>query len=105
METSVFEIFTLRYIPELLAWAIGIILAVIMVRRGGGKAEKLLLAGCCLIFVPRLGSLFIIYHNIAGSMGWVNWLSIPVAVLALAGLICLIWAFLTRFRTKKPEAA
>ena len=37
METSVqiVEIPMLRYIPELVAWLVGIILAVLMVRRGG----------------------------------------------------------------------
>lgn len=35
----------LAKIPMLLVWLAGIALSVLMIRRGGGKAEKLLLAG------------------------------------------------------------
>jgi len=49
METSVsVSVFTgdfISRVPQLVAWTVAIILAVMMVRRGGGKAEKLLLAG------------------------------------------------------------
>ena len=55
METSVSVIvFTGDFIsraPYLAAWTVAVILAVIMVRRGGRKAEKLLLAGSSLMLV------------------------------------------------------
>ena len=105
-----------RYVPELLAWAIGIVLAVIMVQRGGAGLEKLLLAGCSLMFVaPLIGVLLnnwlnrliqeqdTSYIEAVQSPLWIA-LSIAIALLSLAGLVCLVWAFFARFRTKKQEA-
>ena len=119
METSVqiIEIPALRYVPELIAWAIGITLAVIMVRWGGLKAENLLLVGCVLMLLAPLTSLM--SHgwllaqtregerSIAEIMQHPAWiiLNVSMALFSLGGLVCLIWAFLARFRTKKPEAA
>lgn len=115
MDISVqtFEISTLRYVPELVAWGIGIILAIIMVRRGGGKAEKLLLAGCSLMFVAPLSGLLLqdqlrqllldqgrSYIDMIRSPLWIA-VSIIVGLISLAGIVCLIWAFLARFRVRK----
>ena len=95
-------------IPLLLVWLVGIVLAVIMLRRGGGRAEKLLLAGCSLMFVVQLVGLFL--------TGLVPWLvaergmtrasaagltfSLPISILSMAGIVCLILAFWFRWRTK-----
>jgi len=118
METSVqiIDISMLRHIPELVAWGIGIVLAVIMVRRGGLKLEKLFLAGCCLMFIAPLAGLLLhnwltqllraqdtSYLEIAQSPLWIT-ASVLMGLLSLAGLVCLIWAFLAKFR-KKREAA
>ena len=46
-------------IPILLAWLVGIVLATLMVIRGGGKAEKLLLAGCSVMFVGGIANPFL----------------------------------------------
>jgi hypothetical protein len=119
MESSVgiIEISSLRYVPELIAWVIGITLAAIMVRRGGLKAEKLLLAGCILLLLAPLSSLLFnswlleiireqdrSYLEIFRHPIWIVY-NVGVALLSLGGLVCLVWAFLSRFRTKKPEAA
>jgi hypothetical protein len=97
-------------IPGLVAWGIGIVLAIIMVRRGGDKAEKLLLAGCCLMFAVRLISLFL-----TGLAPWLleHRISAPeysfvrsiAAIPALAGIVCLVIAFWVKFMRKKPETA
>ena len=97
-------------IPEFLAWGIGIALAVIMLNRGGSKAEKLLLSGCCLMFAAQFISLFI--HGLtpwlreqkisAAEIGLIRSIS---AVPALAGFVCLVIAFWVRFRRKKQVAA
>ena len=113
MDTSVqtVDISTLIYIPELLAWAVGIILAVLMVRQGGTKTEKLLLAGCSLMFAVRIISI------ILGSMvPWIQEQSLSAREMAiifslasglpgLAGFICLILAFWLRFRRGKQVSA
>ncbi len=105
----------LRNTPELLAWLVGIVLAIKMVRRGGGKAEKLLLVGCSLIFASKLAFPLLV--------GLVRWLmsergmsniataqtmrlaSLPAAILSIAALVCLVWAFWLRFWIKRREAA
>ena len=43
-------------VPHLVAWTVAVILAVIMVRRGGGKAEKLFLTGSGLMLISTLPS-------------------------------------------------
>jgi hypothetical protein len=109
MTTSVqiVEISMLRYIPEILAWAVGIVLAVLMVRRGGGKAEKLLLAGCSLMFVARLASPLL--SELVQSLMWkqdmsnlakaqtMGWVTMPLTAISLAGLVCLVWGFWVKF--------
>ena len=106
----------LRNIPELLAWGFGIVLAVLMVRRGGGKAEKLFLAGCSLFFVTRLASPLLhelvqrlvseqgmSYIDIAQTMGLT--VSLPLGILGLAGFVCLVIAFWIRFWVKRQVLA
>jgi len=112
---QIVEISMLRYVPELMAWLLGIVLGVIMVRQGGGKAEKLLLAGCSLMFAVKLASPLLSelvqslprngmsYTEIALRMSL--FAGIPISILALAGLVCLVWAFWVRFRARRQEPA
>ena len=102
---QIVEISILRYIPESVAWGIGIALAVLMVRRGGGKAEKMLLTGCSLMFVASLVGPFMSYLNIAQPRWWVKWVTLPMIILGLAGFVCLVWAFWARVWKKKVTAA
>jgi len=93
-------------IPMLLAWLVGIVLAVRMLRRGGGKAEKLLLAGCSLMFVAQITT-----PSLAGLAIWLvseqemtmpsisAIFSLPPSIFSLAGIVCLILAFWTRWKT------
>ncbi|MFC2070191.1 hypothetical protein ACFLTB_03340 [Chloroflexota bacterium] len=105
----------MRSIPGLAAWLTGIVVAVIMVRRGGGKPEKLLLIGCSLMLFTVLASPIlrglirywmsekdVSNLSAAAAMAWV---SIPMAVLSLAGIVCLLWAFWVKFRIKRQETA
>ena len=102
----------LEQIPVLLAWLVGIVLAVLMVRWGGGKAEKLLLAGCSLIFTHNLATPLLSelvrwlgsergMSNIATAqtMGLVR--SLPLFIFGLSGFVCLVLAFWMRFKTGK----
>ena len=86
-----------------------------MVRRGGVRAEKLFLAGCSLMFTVELVNPFVrelirwwvseqevSNLSIARTVGLA---SLPMAVLSLAGLVCLVWAFWLRFGKEKREAA
>ena len=96
-------------VPHLVAWTVAVILAVTMVRRGGGKAEKLLLAGSGLMLVSTLASPLLKELSTwlvteqgmsrAAASGW--FVSLPLGILTVAGFICLVSAFWMRFMTKK----
>jgi len=113
---QIIEISVFRYIPEIMAWGIGIVLAVLMLRQSGGKAEKLLLAGCSLMFFTKLASPLL--HelvqwleaergmsniDIAQTMGLA--INLPFTILSIAGLVCLVWAFWMRFRARGEVSA
>jgi len=95
--------------PILVAWLVGIVLAVRMVRRGGGKAEHLLLIGCSLMFVAQIIRPFLTALTLwlvheqgmtrAGASGLA--LSLPISILSMAGIICLIYAFWVKFKARE----
>ena len=101
-----------RHLPELLGWLVGVVLAAVMVRRGGGKAEKLFLTGCILMAVLQLSSPFLSglvstlvrggwrTHQAAGLI-----LQLPISILGLAGFVCLVYAFWARFWRKRQVPA
>jgi ABC-type Fe3+-siderophore transport system permease subunit len=101
----------LNAVPDIIAWTFGIVLAVIMLRRDGLKPEKLLLAGCCLMLAVTVLSPIVrelvmdwvrgnnaSYLTVGQTMSYTQ---IPLAVLSLAGIICLVIAFWIKFRVKK----
>ena len=93
-------------IPILLAWLVGIVLAVRMLRRGG-KAEKLLLAGCSLMFVAQIVrpfltgfTLWLVHeHGMTRASASGLAFSLPITILSMAGIVCLVYAFWTRWKT------
>ena len=99
----------LRYLPDVAAWTTGVIVAIIMLRHGGGRAEKLFLAGSILFFIvnllnPFIGRVLIPWLRDTSDIprARMSWLiSVPSGLLSLAGLICLVSAFWLRFRVKK----
>ncbi len=101
-----------RHMPELLGWLVGTVLAVIMVRRGGGRAEKLFLAGCCLMFTVQLISPFL--SGLVSTLVHQGWrtpqtvgliLQLPIGILGLAGFVCLVYAFWVSFWRKRQVLA
>lgn len=97
--------------PMLVAWIVGVVLAARMRKRGGGKAERLLLIGCCLMLAqqvagpfPQVFTLWLISERVAtttvDSIGWAStMMAIPLGVIGLAGFVCLVCAFWMKFRT------
>ncbi|MFC1957964.1 hypothetical protein ACFLVQ_00145 [Chloroflexota bacterium] len=95
-------------IPGFLAWIVGIVIATLMLKRGGGKAEKLLLTGCSLMFAALLARPFLTALALRlvsehqgtsfSSVGLV--VSLPLGTLDMAGVICLIFAFWIRWRNR-----
>ena len=96
--------------PVLVGWIVGIVLATRMLKKGGGKAERLLLIGCCLMLAEMLISPFaqvftirlieertITVQSIGITLGIAG---IPFAIISLAGIVCLVYAFWIKFRIK-----
>jgi hypothetical protein len=103
----------IRIIPSLLVWVIGLVLSIKILRRGGSKPEKLLVAGCSLILLktilnpfPRIVAEVWANTEGMGAVGFariISILSIPGAIISLAGFICLVMAFWIKFKVEKPE--
>ena len=103
----------IRIIPSLIVWVIGLVLSIKMLRRGGVKPEKLLVAGCSLILLkvilsplPRI--MIDVWMNrdsmSAMTVGrMMSIFSIPGMIFSLAGFICLVMAFWKKFKVKKLE--
>jgi len=94
----------------LLLWLAGIVLSVLMLRRGGAKAEMLLLAGCAIKFVEQIYGSF--YRGVIAylmseqlreglRLGGSEWRIFAWSGLALglAGFVCLVIAFWMKFRS------
>ena len=104
------EVITITFpahLPYLVAWLVGIIIAVRMLRRDGGKAEKLLLAGCSLMFTSRIASLlltglslWLVTRDEMTRASVAGLISLPTSILSMAGIVCLILAFWMRWKTK-----
>jgi len=94
--------------PVLVGWIVGIVIAARMLKRGGGKAERLLLIGCCLLLAEMLISPFAQVFTIrlieertitAQSIGITLGIArIPFAIISLAGIVCLVYAFWIKFK-------
>jgi len=96
----------LSQIPVILVWVTGIVLGAIMLRRGGGRAEKLFLTGCSLalawVVLPPFFQLLAVWlseeYGISRVvvMGYV--FSLPIAIIGVSAVVCLGLAFWWRWR-------
>jgi hypothetical protein len=94
--------------PMLVAWLVGIVISVRMLKKRGGKAERLLLIGCSLMFAENLIRPFeeaFISWYIAGHGPGLERLALihalaalPLSLVSLAGIVCLVVAFWTRWK-------
>lgn len=109
MLTSAFFSGFLPAIPSLIAWTAAIVLSIMMLKKGGGRPEKFLLAGSCLMLVSALipaPLIALIPSLIAG--GATNMQAATVAsifniasgIFGAGGIICLIYAFWQKFKAK-----
>ena len=100
--------------PYLVAWIAAIVFSVIMLRRGGGRAERLLLTGSCLMLASKLLSVptVLIVPLLVGS-GWSTDRALPMlsgvglflGLVGLAGIVCLVYAFWIKFKVKANATA
>jgi hypothetical protein len=102
--------------PALILWIAVIIFAVVMLRRGGGRAERFLIAGASLKIISNLLGIItpaiMIWLLDAGySKNYANSIAsgygIFLNIIGMAGIICLVYAFWVKFKTKNfgKEAA
>jgi hypothetical protein len=103
-------------LPTYLAWAAGVAIGIILVRRGGGKQAVLFLAGSVCLLLVNLGRPFLIalaqytyqgnpsstYHTLGTAIALIE--GLPVLVFSVAGFVCIAAAFLMVF-VKKEAAA
>ena len=112
MEISMFLAQFINVVPALLLWIAVIVLAAILLRRGGGRAERFLIAGASLKIMSNLLGLaaFAILHglidrgySIAYANSVVSGYGIFCNVVGMVGIICLVYAFWVKFRVWKLE--
>ena len=101
--------------PYLAGWIAVIVLASLMLRRGGARAERFLVAGASLMVVKTLFGGFsgniraLLQLRLVVERGWSQPSLIPiftgidifVGCIGLAGIICLVYAFWVKFKAEK----
>ena len=97
-------------IPALVGWIVAVIFATIMLRRGGSRAERFLLIGASLMLLQSLISVptaaFSTWLMIDRGMSNIeaafilSIYSVAKGCIGLSGIICLVYAYWVRFRTK-----
>jgi len=97
--------------PAMAGWIVAIVLAAIMLRRGGAKAERFLLIGACLMLLASILSVptqaLGMWLRIGREMpvtqvaSWVSIFGLVRGLIGLAGIICLVYAFWVKFKLGK----
>jgi hypothetical protein len=101
-------------IPSILAWLTGVVLATVMLRRGGAGPEKLLLAGCGIMLFtavagPVVRTLVYYWVDTQDNMSYtsaavaMSIVSLIVAFIGLVALACLMVAFWKRIVKSEEE--
>jgi hypothetical protein len=101
--------------PSLVFWIAVIVFAAVMLGRGGGRAERFLIAGAgikilsSLLIIPTAFiTLWLVDkgYRITYASSVANYCGIFLDVVGMAGIICLIYAFWLKFKERyfKGEA-
>ena len=117
MEISVFFSMCLGYLigaaPALVFWIAVIIFIIVMLRSGGGRAERFLVAGASLEITGTLlriptGAITPWLLQKGYSITYINSVTtgcdIFLNVISMAGIICFIYAFWVKFKTRTSES-
>lgn len=98
--------------PALVFWIAVIVLAAIMLRRGGGRAERFLVAGGGLKIIGNLLSiptvaivpwLVVRGYSMDSAVSLVEYYGIFLNVISMVGIICLVYAFWVKFKSRNFE--
>ncbi len=99
--------------PALIFWIAVVVFAAIMLRRGGGRAERFLIAGASLKIIGNLlgiPTVFIVPwlvdkgYSPADAISVSSGCGIFLNVISMAGIICFIYAFWVKFKTRTSES-
>ena len=98
--------------PSLAFWIAVIVLVAIMLRRGGGRAERFLIAGASLKIISNLLNIPTVAivpwlvsrgYRMDNAASLVEYYGIFINVVGMAGIICLIYAFYVKFEARNLE--
>ena len=112
MDISKFLMYLMGEGPALVLWIVVIILAAVMLRRGGGRAERFLVAGAGLKIIsnlPIMPTLFItpwLYgegYSSTYARSVIEVYGIFCKIVGMAGIVCLVYAFWVKFNTRNSE--
>jgi len=110
MEISMFIGGLIGVVPALILWIAVITLATIMLRRGGGRAERFLIAGAGIKIISNLLSVPVAFiplwlvdggYSMDSAVSIASGCGIFLNVIGMAGIICLVYAFWVKFSTMK----
>ena len=97
--------------PALVGWIVAVVLAAIMLRRGGARAERFLLIGASLMLLASIlaipTSALSMWLSIGRGMAntqtafWLSIFGLVRGLIGLAAIICLVYAFWVKFKTGK----
>lgn len=112
MNLSVFTSGLLNTAPYIIAWTVAVVMAAIMVSRGGGTPERFLLTGACIMLV---NSLLIIVAVVIGHFmiqrGYSNlnvaiftsYFNLVRGLIGLVGIVFLVYAFWVKFKPQTKQ--
>ena len=112
MDISMFLTSLMGSAPALALWIAVVIFAAVMLRRGGGRAERFLIAGAGLKIISNLLILpsFAIRnwlmqegYSMDSANSVISGYGIFCKVVGMAGIICLVYAFWVKFKARNFE--
>jgi uncharacterized membrane protein len=98
--------------PALALWIAVIVFAAIMLRRGGGRAERFMITGAGLKIISNLLGIPVAFipiwlvdrgYSTDSAVSIASNCSIFINVIGMAGIICLVYAFWVKFRERNVE--
>ena len=98
--------------PALALWIAAVIFAAVMLRRGGGRAERFLIAGAGLKIVGNLLNIPTVAivpwfvtrgYSMDNAVSLVEYYGIFLNVVGMAGIICVVYAFYVKFEARNLE--
>ncbi len=100
--------------PALVFWIAVIVFATLMLRRGRGRAERLLIAGASLKVISGLLNIPTVAivpwlvdrgYSVTDAVSWLSGYGIFCNIIGMAGIICLVYAFWMKFKARTFESA